>query len=496
MKRDKKYRLLSASFIVLLGASSVHASKSLNDDDDIGLITIAQAKKSCGVENTEQGNATNASLGLQDGEEKFTHNLSTVPPEILSHVFSFLDAKDIVPVAHVSHYTKAVALEHHHYVSRTVNDYVSFQTLYGSTIQGSDVEAHKKIASERNQITHLEISDKENKIGRIDLAHILKLTPRLRSIRVIDAELVVPGAMSDGSTSSRVSSLESLELSNCRIKPYAAHVNVTDALRATGAYVASLMINNAKHFSNLKIEGIPGFFTKHLLPSLKANERLKNVKDSTTNPFKAFKRLEILGDGYMTELPAEFSLFEHLKVLRLSGAHVQSVAPAKEGFEYFPNLEVLEVKNNKPQKRQEGIASLLKAAGSAASIRTITLENVGVSQLLSDNKDLLAPFGLLENFYSVGNPSLSALPKALYESKTLRRVVVQGSALQEFDSSFESPHIKHVDFSKNPALQASPTFVHPDAIEFLNFEGMRAQSDGWGAFFKHQWNRLLDALSA
>lgn len=493
MNTNKKHRFLSASFIALLVASSTHASTYLNEENDGDLTTSAPRKKSGEIEAVEEIEIVDASPTHQNEEEVSITNLTTVAPEIVSHIFSFLDGVDVVAASNTCKYLKDVGQEHRHYMARTVNDYVSFQSLYGADLKSNDVLTREKVAAERAMITHLEISDKDRKIGRIDLAHILKLTPHVRVIKVRDAELVAPSSASDASTSPQVSFLESLELSNCKIKPDAAHANIAEALRATGAYVANLMINNALHFRNLKIKGIPGFFTNHVLPSLRANEHFKDVNDKASNPFKAFKRLEILGDGQMTELPAEFSLFEGLKVLRLSGAHVQSVAQAKEGFEYFPNLEVLEVKNNNPQKRQEGIENLLKAAGHSKALRTLTLENVGVTKFHSGSKDLLAPFTLLENFYLEGNDSLSILPKALYESKTLKRVVVKDSALDGFDHSFESPLIKHVDFSNNPALHGAPTFEHPDAIEFLNFEGMPVQPRGWFAFFKQQWESLVAA---
>ncbi|MBX9696820.1 MAG: F-box protein [Alphaproteobacteria bacterium] len=499
MNINKKHRLLSASFIALLVASSGYASTHLKNDDDVDLLTSAPCKKSSVIEKVAHIDDVEASLNLQSDEELPTTNIAILPPEMLSHVFSFLDCADIVAAANMSSYTRAVAEEHHHYTPRTLNDYVSFHSLYGADLELHDKESREKIAAERELITHLEISDssdKDHKIGRIDLARVLKLTPRLRSLKLINAELVVPNSLGDESTASHVSFLESLELSKCTIKPFSTQENITSALRTTGEYVANLMIDNAAHFRNLKIEGMPGFFTNHVLFSFKANERLKHIKDKASNPFKAFKRLEILGDGQMTELPAEFSLFEKLKVLRLSGAHVQAVAPAKVGFEYFPNLEVLEVKNNKPQKRQEGIESLLKAAGNAKALRTLTLENVGVTKFHSNNEDLLEPFKLLENFYSVGNASLTFLPKALYESNTLKRIVVMGSALEAFGGTFESPLIKHVDFSKNLLLKSSPSFDHPDAIEFLNFDGMPVQSKGWAAFFKQQWDTLYSMIAA
>lgn len=497
MNLCKKRPLLSASFIALLVASSGYATSYQEDNEgDISCSAVTLPKKSRVVESHEQNqDGYRSSTHINDEEELIT-GIATFPPELLTHVFSFLDADDSVSAAHVCRYARDVAQEHHHFMPRTINDYVTFRELYGPDLELGDRETREKAIAERALITHLEISDMDHKIGRVDLARILDLTPRLRSIKVMNAELMAPNLPLDASTSQRATPLESLELSHCTIKQHTAQTSITDALHATGAYVATLMVDNAKHFRKLKIEGIPGFFTKHVLPSFKENSLLKNIKDKESNPFKAFKRLEILGDGYMTELPSEFSLFEQLKVLRLSGANVQTVALAKEGFEYFPILEVLEIKNNKPQERQQGIANLLRAAGHAKTLKTLTLDNVGVTKLNEGANDLLAPFEVLENFHSKGNTALAVLPKTLYESKTLKHLVVTESALGKFDRNFESPLITHVDFSKNPALDASPSFEHPEGIEFLNLEGMPVPSKGWSAFFKQQWNFLFPMTAA
>jgi hypothetical protein len=492
----KKHRLLSASFIALLVASSGYASTHLKNDDDVDLLTIAPCKKSGVIEKSAQIEDVKTSLNHHSDEDVSIAGIAIFPPEMLSYVFSFLDAVDIVSAAQVCRYGRDVAQEHHHFMPRTINDYVTFRDLYGPDLELGDRQTREKAIAARALITHLEITDKDHKIGRVDLARILDLTPRLRSIKIMNAELMAPNLPLDASTSLRATPLESLELSHCTIKQHTAQTSITDALRATGAYVAALMVDNAKHFRNLKIEGIPGFFTNHVLPSFKENKLLKDIKGRETNPFKAFKRLEILGDGYMTELPSEFSLFEQLKILRLSSANVQTVAQAKGGFEYFPKLEVLEINNNQPQERQQGIANLLKAAGHAKTLKTLTLDNVGVTKFNEGNNDLLAPFKDLENFHSMGNTALAVLPKTLYESKTLKHLVITDSALGKFDRNFESPLIRHVDFSNNPALDASPSFEHPDGIEFLNLEGMPVQSKGWSAFFTQQWNTLCTMITA